>query len=139
MQWIHSISLKQIKGPTLYTAIVSALVMVAVHGLGWHLNTTTIVSFFGIVGSFVWNNGRFGFGAVHKANFWITIIAAAALILNKGLGLNVPTPYIIGFATFVIAIIFHVSMATAAKMVKVVAPSLNTANPVAPVAPKQEG
>lgn len=127
MQWIKGIpSLKAINGPTLYTAIASAIVLVAVNGLGWHLNTTTIMSFVAIVGGFIWNNGKFGFKAVHKDNFWITVIAGILLILNQGLGWNFNPTVVMGFAGSVIAILFHVSAATAAKMLKAADPALTS-------------
>ena len=127
MQWIKGIpSLKAINGPTLYTAIASAVVLIAVNGLGWHLNTTTIMSFIAIVGGFIWNNGKFGFKAVHKDNFWITVIAGVLLILNQGLGWHFNTTYVMGFAASVIAVIFHISSATAAKMLQSATGSLTT-------------
>lgn len=127
MQWIKGIpSLKAINGPTLYMAVASAVVLVAVNGLGWHLNTTTILSFVAIVGGFIWNNGKFGFKAVHKDNFWITVIAGVLLILNQGLGWHFNTTYVMGFAASVIAVIFHISAATAAKMLKSATGSLAT-------------
>ncbi len=129
MQWIHSISLKQIKGPTLYTAIVSGLVMVAVNGLGWHLNAQTVLGFFAIVASFIWNNGKFGFKAVHKVNFFVTVISGVLLVLNKGLGWNVPMQYVDGAVALVIGVLFHNANATA------IIKQLNAANPVSAVAP----
>lgn len=140
MQWIKDINLKDIKGPTLYTAIVSGLVLVAVNGLGWHLNTQTVFGFAAIVASFVWNNGKFGFKAVHKANFWITVVAAVLLVLNKGLGWNVPMQYVDGAVALVVGILFHNAHASAIvkQLNKAVAQDKAPAA-VAPAQPSQEG
>lgn len=113
MHWISDLHLKDIKGPTLYTAIISAAVMVAVKGLGWPLNPSTVIGFFALVGSFIWQNGKFGFHAIHKANFWITVVAAIALILNQGLGWNIPMAYMDGAIAFAIGIILHNGSASA--------------------------
>lgn len=107
MQWIKDLHLKDINGPTLYITIISAVVMVAVQGLGWHLNSTTVIGFFSIVGAFIWNNGKFGYKAVHTTNFWVTVISGLLLILNKGLGWNVSSQYVIGAIGLVISILFH--------------------------------
>lgn len=140
MQWIKDIKLKDIKGPTLYTAIVSALVLVAAQGLGWHLNSQTVLGFAAIVGSFVWNNGKFGFKAVHKANFWITVVAGLLLVLNKGLGWNVPMQYVDGAVALVVGILFHNANASVIvkQLNKTVAQDKAPA-PVAPAQPSQEG
>lgn len=113
MTWISGISLKNVKGPTLYIAIVSGLILWGAHALNWHLNSATIIGFLTLVGSFIWNNGKFGLGAIHKANFWITVIAALLLIINKAAGWNMPTTDIYGFVIVVAGILFHNADATA--------------------------
>lgn len=126
MTWIKGISLKDIKGPTLYIAVASALVMVLAHAFGWHLTSATVAGFFTLVASLIWTNGKFGLGAVHKANFWITVLAAAILIVNKVAGWNFSSTDIYGFVAIVVGIIFHTAAAT---------PVVQPANPVAPIAP----
>lgn len=140
MQWIKDIKLKDIQGPTLYTAIISALVLVAVKGLGWPLNTQTVIGFAAIVASFVWNNGKFGFKAVHKANFWITVVAALLVVLNKGLGWNVPMQYVDGAVAMVVGILFHNANASAiVKQLNTTLGQDKAPAPVAPAQPSQEG
>lgn len=111
INWIKDVNFKHINGPTLYMSIASVLAMVAVQGLGWHLNATTVVGFFGIVGAFIWNNGKFGLKAVHSVNFVITVLAGVGLVLNNGLGWHIPTTYIQGAIALIIGVIFHVSHA----------------------------
>lgn len=140
MHWISDLHLKDIKGPTLYTAIISAAVMVAVKGLGWPLNPSTIIGFFALVGSFIWNNGKFGFKAVHKANFWITVVAAILLILNQGLGWNIPMQYMDGAVALVIGVIFHNGSASAIlKQLQGSGLTSTTPTTAVPAHPNQEG
>ena len=63
-------------------------------------------------------------GAVHKANFWITVLAAALVIVNKVAGWNFSATDIYGFVAVVVGIIFHNANAT----------PVPAANPLAPAA-----
>lgn len=141
MTWISDLKLRlsDIKGPTLYTSVVSALVLVAVHGLGWHLNSQTIMGFAAIVGSFIWNNGKFGYKAVHKANFWIAVAGGLLIILNKGLGWNVPMQYVDGAVALIVGVMFHNGNASAIiKQLNAQATKRNAAPAAVAPVPAQE-
>lgn len=141
MKWVADLHLKDINGPTLYITIVSALVMVAVQGLGWHLNSTTVIGFFSIIGAFIWNNGKFGYKAVHTTNFWVTVISALLLVLNKGLGWDVSSQYVIGAIGLVIGILFHNAHASGfLKQLQGTLPTTSTpAAPSSATTPTKEG
>ena len=124
MTWIKGISVKDLKGPTLYISVASALVMLLAHLLHWPLTSATVAGFFTLVASLIWTNGKFGLGAVHKANFWITVLAAALVIVNKVAGWNFSATDIYGFVAVVVGIIFHNANAT----------PVPAANPLAPAA-----
>ena len=125
MTWIKGISVKDLKGPTLYIAVASALVMFVAHLLHWNLTAATVTGFFALVANLIWTNGEFGWGAVHKTNFWITVGSAAAVIANKVVGWNFSATDIYAFVIVMVGIVGHIANATPKPV----------ANPVAPVAP----
>ena len=105
--WI-ALDFKKINGPTLYFAAVSALVMIVSQGLGVHFDTTTVLGFFAIVASFIWNNGKLKPPkAIHTANFWITLGSALLLLLTQGFGLHLNTTALQAAIVLVVGIIFH--------------------------------
>lgn len=105
--WLE-LDVKKINGPTLFFAAVSALVMIVSQGLGIHFNATTVLGFFAIVASFIWNNGKIRAAkAVDTANFWITLGSAVLLLLTQGLGLHLNTTALQAAIVLVVGIIFH--------------------------------
>ena len=53
MTWIKGISVKDIKGPTLYISVASALVMLLAHLLHWPLTSATVAGVFTLVASLI--------------------------------------------------------------------------------------
>lgn len=97
-----------------FLALGGLVVTILVQGLGWPIDGPTMLSFWGIVASAIYNNGKFGFDALHTPTFWLTALAAVLVFVTKGLHLVVPTTAIYGVAASIIGLIFHMGHAATA-------------------------
>lgn len=119
-------SLKHLPWKNILLGLGALAVTLMVQGLGWPINGPSVLGFWSVVVSALYNNGKYGFNAVHGPTFWLTAVSAVLLFLKNGLGWHPPSTLIYGVAASLIGLVFH--MAHSASATALTASSGTTAS-----------
>jgi hypothetical protein len=123
--------------PNLIVAIVATAILALAKALGMAMDTTTLVSFGGLVAAFVYGNAKISSTVkqeLHSGNFWLLVASAIAYGLTHVFGMHLAQGWVMGGAAVVIGLMLGNTHLTHQGLLKLAAQT-TSAEPPAPASP----